>query len=1227
MFFGLLSVVAPLSVPISAVPPGYAAPDLGSVPKSFVENRGQWRKGVRYASVGGDLRAGFEKNSILLQSKGGETIRLTFVAASSDGPKGVRQTAGQYNFILGKNRAGWRTGVRAYERLIYDDIYRGIDLQVREHQGNLEYDLLMDPGASVTEVKVRAEGAKKLEVKTDGTLVIETESGMLSQKPPLTWQITDEGSERPVRCEYRLIDRSTYGFRLVGADPKLRTVIDPGLEWSTYFGGNDREEIRTLFMAPDRSGDVIIAGHTFSPDFPATAGTLGEDRMKPYIARIGAGGTRVVYATMFGSASAHGEFLLDMAIDSRGGPVISGTTRSPDLPVTPGAYDTTYSGTTSNIDDAFIARFDPSGGLVFSTYFGVAPVSDPNTAGGFRGGYEEASQVAVDPSGNVIFGGRTSSPNLPTTSGAYDRTLSDMDLFVARLSPTGSQLTYCSFFGNVGGEIMNGLVVDAAGNVTFVGDAWYDAPNAYPTTADAVQRTHAGNMSTHSDGFLTRMQLNGGGSADLRYSTIIGGNNSESLTGIALDPLNPELVTICGHSRSWDFRTTRGAQRRSPISPDDWQMAFASRYRFTSGAPGALVWSTLLGGPGYQGATGVSVDSGGQAFVAGWGGMDFPTTQGAYMRASVSQDAFIARVTADGRSIAYASLLGGSKEEYDTVVAALEGNRAVVGGRTISPDFPTTPGALDRILNANGNSDHLFNTTHRADGFLSQLHLEPLSTVDTTAPAPTLIAPAQGAAFPKPTELNHVEILFDWSDVSDPAGIRLYQIEVSPDPDFVLNRLNVAEWQVWEPTESQKRMSFVPFFGHEGRYYWRVRTLDGLNNWSDWSTVRFFNLGESLSPRLSHVKLSTNEVIGGGTVQVTAVLQDRPAPAGGFSLQVFSSNPMIAPVPSTITVPAGADRVSFTITTRSVGVSTPVRINIGDSGIPDSNVLWVDPGTAPAASLSTVSVSPTSVTGGASATGTVTLTAAAPSAGFPVSLTSSNTAVATVPAWLTVASGATSASFAVVTRAVSASTTITISATAGSVVRTTTLTVNPPATATLATLTLNPTSVAGGASSTGTATLSGAAPAGGATVTLSSSNTGAATVPASVTIAAGATAASFAVTTRTVTATTSVTISGSYAGVTRSATLTVTAQTATDTVRITRAEYESRAAVLRVEATSTNASAVLQVYVTSSNQLIGTLRNEGGGRYRAELTWGTNPGNITVRSNFGGSSSAAVVLR
>jgi hypothetical protein len=107
-----------------------------------------------------------------------------------------------------------------------------------------------------------------------------------------------------------------------------------------------------------------------------------------------------------------------------------------------------------------------------------------------------------------------------------------------------------------------------------------------------------------------------------------------------------------------------------------------------------------------------------------------------------------------------------------------------------------------------------------------------------------------------------------------------------------------------------------------------------------------------------------------------------------------------------------------------------------------------------------------------------------------------------------------------------------------------------------------------------------------------------------------------------------VTLSASFGGVTRTATLTVNpATTATDTVSVQIAEYDSGKRELRVEATGSNSGAVLRCYVTSTGALIGTLSNDGGGRYRGQFSWPSNPQSITVRSSLGGSATRTVTAK
>jgi hypothetical protein len=207
-----------------------------------------------------------------------------------------------------------------------------------------------------------------------------------------------------------------------------------------------------------------------------------------------------------------------------------------------------------------------------------------------------------------------------------------------------------------------------------------------------------------------------------------------------------------------------------------------------------------------------------------------------------------------------------------------------------------------------------------------------------------------------------------------------------------------------------------------------------------------------------------------------------------------------------------------------VGPYAGSRVALADDDVPGLPILL------------SLTVSPATVTGGASATGTVTLDRAAPAGGAVVSLSASNPSAATVPAGVTVAAGSSSATFTVASKPVAATASLTVTASYRGVGRTAPLTVEA---AVLSGLTLTPASMAGGCgSSTGKVTLSGKAPTGGLVVALTD-DIPAAAVPASVTVPAGASSATFPVPTTTVTAAQSGTVTASLSGGAKSASLTV----------------------------------------------------------------------------------------
>ena len=188
---------------------------------------------------------------------------------------------------------------------------------------------------------------------------------------------------------------------------------------------------------------------------------------------------------------------------------------------------------------------------------------------------------------------------------------------------------------------------------------------------------------------------------------------------------------------------------------------------------------------------------------------------------------------------------------------------------------------------------------------------------------------------------------------------------------------------------------------------------------------------------VSSLTLNPGSVRGGSASRGTVTLSGA-APSGGVVVSLASGSSS-ASVPGSVTVTAGATTASFTVTTTSVTTTTTAVITatLGSSSMQAS--LTISPQAT--ATLSSLTLNPTRVSGGNNSTGTVTLTAAAPSGGAVVTLSSRNTSVVTVPSSVTVEAGTTSASFTVSTQRVSSNTNVIISATYAGTTKNKTLTV------------------------------------------------------------------------------------------------------------------------------------------------------------------------------------------
>jgi hypothetical protein len=349
--------------------------------------------------------------------------------------------------------------------------------------------------------------------------------------------------------------------------------------------------------------------------------------------------------------------------------------------------------------DAFVAKFDPVGRLVYSTVIGSR---GPDTAFG----------VAVDSTGHAYVTGEFSSNGAPLTPGAYVTTPSGADAYVFKINPQGNGVVYGARVGGTYDDRAYGIAVDAAGNAIVTG-ALHGTTN-FPTV-NAAQPVYGGG---YTDGFV--FKLNATGTA-LVYSTYLGGgtnvfnNNArvDEAKAVAVDSAGNAYVT--GFTIADDFPTTPGARTEIPGTYD----AFAVKYT----PAGQIVYSARFGGDDYDLAWGIAVDDAGHAYVTGQtdDSTNFPVTPGAFQPTG-TYDAFVSKLLPDGSGFAYSTLIGGTAgngsdngDDRGYAIAVNSAGEAYITGQTKSRNFPVA-NAIDDTFDTGGLMTDAFVTKFNAQG-------------------------------------------------------------------------------------------------------------------------------------------------------------------------------------------------------------------------------------------------------------------------------------------------------------------------------------------------------------------------------------------------------------------------------------------------------------------------------------------------------------------------------
>ncbi|MDD5140882.1 MAG: SBBP repeat-containing protein [Verrucomicrobiales bacterium] len=677
---------------------------------------------------------------VLQKSGGTRTVQMQFTGANPQ-PQihGDGALSGKINYLTGNQPAQWRTSVPMFARVQVAEIYPGIDLVYYGNQQRLEYDFTVVAGANPGAIAIRFTGADKISVNAQGELVLKLGQDEILQPRPVIYQ-TVAGVRREVSGGYKMLDANNVAFTVGSYDRTLPLVIDPVLDYSTYFGGTDKDTAWSVAVN-QTDGSVYIAGQTLSKkaikntkyqgEFIqgspfSTPGAIQEDfgggklTGDGFVARFDATGTNLIYLTYLGGNG--DDFVSSVAVDATGNAFVTGFTTSPNFPTTNALYPTIHGilnkRTKAYSGDAFIAELDAGGSnLVFSTYLGGS-------------GLDAANGIALDLSGNIFVAGGTTSTNYPilnpvafqligSTNLVLDRLAGTNSAFVTKIGASGSPLIYSTYLGGFTYDVAEGIAVDAAGSAIVAG---FTISTNFPTTNAISSDLNAGGEKKNNDynpkgnirtiaydAFVTKLSPAG---SSLVYSTFLGSTNNDVgyrivcdaagdafVTGYSASPYFPNTVTNIPGFYSNVASNKNGSANNANGDSD----AFLTKFD----PNGALVYSAFFGGKKTDIGYGVAVDPLGDAFVVGTTlSKDFPTNNTATALSGKligNNDIFVTAFNPDATALLYSGYLGGKKSDNGYSIAVDAAGSAYLTGQTDSKDFMIT-NAFQPFRNGKGDA-------------------------------------------------------------------------------------------------------------------------------------------------------------------------------------------------------------------------------------------------------------------------------------------------------------------------------------------------------------------------------------------------------------------------------------------------------------------------------------------------------------------------------------------
>lgn len=706
---------------------------------AFVQNKGQWSENVTAAAdiPGGRLwleKTGWtyqlfdESFFRVLHPKGEEDLIDTIKGHNFQ----VHLKNAQFSKSFGRDSAafirnfyyenGSATDVHSYKTWNQNNVYPSIDLRFYRTSTSLKYDFVLNPGATVKNIKMEYRGVSSLKIESE-ELVIGLSLGKIKESKPFAYQIID-GRIHEVQCKFE-VNGSEVSFSLGKYDPKVQLVIDPEIAFSSFIGSTASNFGFTA--CNDSEENLIASGTVFSPGFPTTIGaystsfnSASQNYMDVYISKFSADGTQLVYSTYIGGSAQ--ETPHSLITDSQDNIILMGVTGSSNYPVTTGVFQQNFVGgpqlpmngffIASHNDgcDFFISKFTSGGQLLRSTFVGGSSNDGLNFSNQLFYNYGDCfrGEVNVDENDNIFVASVTLG-NFPLPAPGPQNTYGGgaADGILFKMNPDLSTMLAGTYVGGFDGDACFGIEFDSDGNILLAGGT---LSANFPFCTNGVDT----NFDFETDGFVIRMNPN---DLSVIHGTFVGTMDFDQVYFVQTDT----------EGNVYALGLTEGDM---PISPGLYGQSNSGLFiRKFSPDLSSILWTTTIGtGSGLVdiSPTAFLVSDCDQIFFSGWGGavnnycgtvydcanpgqsttIGLPISSNAFQSTTDGSDFYLCVLGENASELIYGSFLGGtlSSEHVDGGTSRFDKNgtvyQAACAGCQGNSDFPTTPGVWSSTNNS-----------------------------------------------------------------------------------------------------------------------------------------------------------------------------------------------------------------------------------------------------------------------------------------------------------------------------------------------------------------------------------------------------------------------------------------------------------------------------------------------------------------------------------------------